>query len=198
VRGRHCCHVRVASTGTPDAVDRHVDRLRVAGPLLLDTVGVLPFTSVASIHLDPTTPLPVRSRALVLRSADDGLVRTLTAHTGPDAGSMVELRHLGGALGRPPAVPNPVGHRGGLLNLYVSATPDAADTVVDDQHRLLAELRPWSDGGALYTFLAGPHVTAADTAAAFDPDRYRRLTELKTAWDPDTVFRLNGHLAPRR
>jgi hypothetical protein len=198
VRGRHCCHVRVASTGTPDAVDRHIDRLRQAGPLLLDTVDVLPFTAVASIHLDPTSPLPVRSRALVLRSADEGLVRTLAAHTGPDAGSMVELRHLGGALARPPEVPNPVGHRDGLLNLFVSATPDAPDTVAGDQDRLLTELRPWSDGGALYTFLAGPHVTAADTAAAFSPGHYRSLTELKSTWDPDNVFRFNGHLAPHR
>ncbi|NMO93063.1 BBE domain-containing protein [Actinomycetospora sp. TBRC 11914] len=62
---------------------------------------------------------------------------------------------------------------------------------------MLDDLRPWSDGGALVNFLAGPHVTPADVRAAWEPDRWDRLVEIKTAWDPDNVFRINHNVPPR-
>jgi hypothetical protein len=64
------------------------------------------------------------------------------------------------------------------------------------QRRLLADLQPWSNGGALVTFLAGPQVTPVDIRAAYHPRDYNRLAELKTRWDPTNMFRFNKNIAP--
>lgn len=197
LRGRHCCQVRVAYQGPGAEAESLLAGLRAAGPALLDTVRPLPVTEMGTIHNDPTDPTDVHSRSLVLRRPDPGLISTVVAHTGPGAPSMVELRHLSGALGRPPEVANTVGHRGGTLNLYTVAYPTGDYTEADaGQQRLLADLGPWSDGGALLTFLAGPQVTPADITAAYHPGDYARLTELKTRWDPDNMFRFNKNIPP--
>ena len=197
VRGRHCCHVRVTHQGPAAEAEPFLGTLRGAGTVLLDTVRSLPLTEIGTIHNDRTAPLDVHSRSLVLRRLDPGLVDVVVAHSAPDAASLVELRHLGGALGRPPAVANAVGHRGGVANLFTTAYPTDDHTVADtEQQRLLADLEPWSDGGALSTFLLGGKVTPADVRAAFRPEDYDRLVELKTAWDPDNIFRFNQNIPP--
>jgi len=197
VRGRHCCHVRVTHQGPAAEAEPFLGTLRGAGTVLLDTVRSLPLTEIGTIHNDRTAPLDVHSRSLVLRRLDPGLVDVVVAHSAPDAASLVELRHLGGALGRPPAVANAVGHRGGVANLFTTAYPTDDHTVADtEQQRLLADLEPWSDGGALSTFLLGGKVTPADVRAAFRPKDYDRLVELKTAWDPDNIFRFNQNIPP--
>lgn len=116
---------------------------------------------------------------------------------GPGAPSLVELRHLAGALGRPPAVANAVGHRGGIANLFTTAYPTDDHTAADaGQQRLLADLERWSDGGALSTFLLGSQVTPADVRAAYRPGDHDRLVGLKTQWDPDNIFRFNQNIPP--
>ena len=197
VRGRHCCHVRVTYQGPAAEAEAFLGALRGAGSVLLDTVRSLPLTEIGTIHNDRTAPLDVHSRSLVLRRLDSALVDTVVAHTAPDAPSLVELRHLGGALARQPAVANAVGHRGGVANMFTTAYPTDDHTVADaEQQRLLADLEPWSDGGALSTFLLGGKVTPADVRAAFRPEDYDRLVELKTRWDPDNLFRFNQNIPP--
>jgi len=111
----------------------------------------------------------------------------------------VEIRQLGGALAREPVVPNAVGHRRGAVTVYTTAYshpggPRASDGVAEQA--LLDDLMPWSDGGALVNFLAGPHVTPADVRAAYEPDLWTRLVEIKTRWDPGNVFRINHNIPP--
>jgi hypothetical protein len=94
-------------------------------------------------------------------------------------------------------VANAVGHRGGVANLFTTAYPTDDHTVADtEQQRLLDDLEPWSDGGALSTFLLGAKVTPADVRAAFRPEDYDRLVELKTKWDPGNILRFNQNIPP--
>ena len=67
---------------------------------------------------------------------------------------------VGGALRRPPSVPNSVGHRAGAFNVFAASYPSRAGLQEADQAdlRLADALQPWSDGGALVNFLAGPYV----------------------------------------
>src|SRR5664279_963419 len=152
VRGRHCCHVRVTYQGPAAEAETFLGALRGSGSVLLDTVRSLPLTEIGTIHNDRTAPLDVHSRSLVLRRLDSALAHTVVAHTGPDAASLVELRHLAGALGRPPAVANAVGHRGGVANMFTTAYPADDHTFADtEQQRLLDDLEPVS-----YTHLTLP------------------------------------------
>ena len=141
VRGRHCCHVRVTYQGPAAEAETFLGALRGSGSVLLDTVRSLPLTEIGTIHNDRTAPLDVHSRSLVLRRLDSALAHTVVAHTGPDAASLVELRHLAGALGRPPAVANAVGHRDGVANMFTTAYPADDHTFADtEQQRLLDDL----------------------------------------------------------
>ena len=197
LRGRHCCHVRVAHQGPATEAETFLGALRGAGTLLLDTVRPLPLTDIGTIHNDRTAPLDVHSRSLVLDQLAGDLLETLVAHTGPEAPSLVELRHLAGALGRPPAIANAVGHRGGVANVFTTAYPTDDHTAADaEQERLMADLGRWSDGGALSTFLLGSRVTPDDVRAAYRPQDYDRLVKLKTHWDPDNLFRFNQNIPP--
>jgi FAD/FMN-containing dehydrogenase len=200
LRGRWCCHVRVSSSGTPARCEEVIAPVRRAATPLADTVRTMPVTEVGTIHNDPTSPRATNSRSLVLHRADDEMMTTMLRHSGPHAPFVVELRRLGGALGREPAVPNAVGHRGGAYTVYVTTSyPHPSPRTAADgtaEQALLDDLRPWSDGGALVNFLAGAHVTPADVRAAYEPDRWARLVEIKTAWDPENVFRINHNIPP--
>jgi FAD/FMN-containing dehydrogenase len=200
LRGRWCCHVRVASTGTPRRCEEVIAPVRRAASPLADTVRTMPVTDVGTIHNDPTTPRATNSRSLVLHTLDTDTVATVLRHAGPHTPYVIEVRLLGGALGRQPAVPNAVGHRHGAATVYTTAYPHPTGPSAGDgsaEQALLDELAPWSDGGALVNFLAGPHVTPDDVRAAYEPDRWARLVEIKTAWDPDNVFRVNHNVPPR-
>lgn len=200
LRGRWCCHVRVSATGSPARCEEVIASVRRAATPLVDTVRTMPVTEVGTIHNDPTTPLATNSRSLVLRTADDDTLAAILRHTGPHTSFVIEVRQLGGALGREPAVPNAVGHRHGAYTVFATAYPHPGGPAASDgaaEQALLDDLRPWSDGGALVNFLAGPHVTTDDVRAAYEPDRWARLVEIKTAWDPDNVFRINHNVPPR-
>jgi hypothetical protein len=138
------------------------------------------------------------SRALVLKEAGHRTADVLLAATGPASPFLVELRQMGGALRRPPAVPNCVGHRGGAFNFFAASYPSPAGLQEAGQAelRLADALQPWSDGGALVNFLTGPYVTPGHVRAAYAPADFSRLTEIKRAWDPDNMFRFNHNIPP--
>lgn len=201
LRGRFCCHARVTWCGPPDDGEAAIRPLRSVAAPLLDTVRPMPVTDIGTIHNDPTTPRPTNSRSVVAHTVDQRFVDTVLAHAGPDCPYVIELRHLGGALAREPAVPNAVGHRSGVFNVYTPAYPAApgsptAATVRASEGHLVDDLAPWSDGGALVNFLAGAHVSRDDVRACYSPDIWARLVEIKTTWDPHNIFRINHNIPP--
>jgi hypothetical protein len=192
--------VRISSSGTQARCEEVISPLRRAATLLVDTVRTMPVTEIGTIHNDPTTARATNSRSLVLHTADDDTVATILRHAGRHTPFVVEIRQLGGALSREPAMPNAVGHRHGAVTVYTTAYPHPTGPAAADgaaEQALLDDLCPWSDGGAMVNFLAGPHVTPADVRAAYEPDRWTRLVEIKTAWDPDNIFRINHNIPPR-
>ncbi len=75
----------------------------------------MPYAEVASIHNEPTEPLPYYERGIMLREFHAQAQDKLIELVGPDAETtlvIAELRALGGAWDREPAVPNAVATRG--------------------------------------------------------------------------------------
>ncbi|CAM5373358.1 FAD-binding oxidoreductase [Streptomyces atroolivaceus] len=191
LRGRVAAHVRIAYTGPAEEGERLVGPLRECGTAMEDSVGEMPYTAVADIHQDPTHPLPYHERNIVLRELDSEALATLLRVAGPgsDCGDlMVELRQLGGALGRPAGVPNAVGVREGAYTLSTLSPPGSADTV-------LGPMEPWGTGRRYLNFLAGSD-TADATAECFDTETLTRLSRIKAAYDPGNIFRLNHNIVP--
>lgn len=199
LRGRFVSHVRFAYTGTADDGERLVRPFRDIGPLT-DTVAEMPYSDVGTIHNEPTTPAAFHARNSTLGTLDTGAVETLLRHAGPDAGApyLVELRHLGGALSRPSALPNALGRRDGHFCLYSGAVADAnqVEPLRSALTRLHDAMSPWGTGGACLNFLAGPDVTGDQTRSAYPPHDLARLEDIKRTVDPTNTFRITTPLTP--
>ena len=197
LRGRYVGHLRVAHLGTPAEAEALLAPLRTVATPLVDTVRTMPVTEIGTIHADPVRPQPVSCGSAVLPRWDDAAVDVLLGAVGATRPHMLEIRHLGGALARPAAVDNAVGHRDARYNVFTSAYPGPGfHTAAELQTDLYRRLLPWSGGRALYNFSARPDGQAADARAAFDEVDFPRLRSVKTAWDPTNLCRFNVNIPP--
>jgi FAD/FMN-containing dehydrogenase len=186
LRGRHVAHVRVAYTGEDG--ERLVAPLRAVGPALIDTLRELPFAESASIYQDPTQPHAYTGDNALLRDVTDADLDTVVELAGPGAPvpCVVELRGLGGALGREAEVPNAVGHReaGWLLRVLSPFGDDLAD-VRAAHDRLLGAVD--SMGRAL-NFVYGPRDPREYLASAYEKGDLARLAALAADHDRNGVL----------
>jgi FAD binding domain/Berberine and berberine like len=171
--------IRLMHTGEPAEAERLIEPLRAAaGPALLEGFRPAQYGGVA---MGGTAP---RHLDLLERLSDPVLDFLVEAATDEGLGiSTIEIRHWGGAMGRPAADAGPVGHR----DVPFSVIADAADPALADT------LRPHATGGSFLNFLSD----RSRTASAYTPGDQRRLSEVRTAYDPDDVFRFGHRVAPR-
>jgi FAD/FMN-containing dehydrogenase len=198
LRGQHVTHVRIAYSGNDRVVGhRLVERLRGIGPRLLDTVRVMPYAEVGSIHDEPTDePVAAYDRNVLLRDLDHDAATVLSRHAGPAAKPrfITELRAWGGALCRPAAIPNAVGSRDTAYSLLAISEPAQGSRSSRDQ--MLAAMHPWSTGRTYLNF-AGVEDTALDSVRrAYSAQDFARLQELKASYDPRNMFRINFNIPP--
>src|SRR6478735_1799537 len=98
IRGRSIVLIDGAVQGDPAVIEP----LRALGPEL-DTFAVVPAPSLVRLHQDPEEPMPYTSDSALVRELPAEAIKTLVELSGPGSGSplaIVELRQLGGALGR--------------------------------------------------------------------------------------------------
>lgn len=201
LRGRFVVTVRVAYLGTTAEAEPLIAGLRTAAPTLLDTVGDMPFTAVASIHSDPVDPLPVVERTALLAELPDEAVETLIRISGPDTdfpATVIEMRHLGGALTRRPVRPSAVLRPDAAYSLFIAsiAPPDLHDQLHQAQDVLIEALAPHAADGALLNFLSAGDTDPERVRIAFDSETYSRLARVKAHYDPINLFRLNHNIPP--
>ncbi|MEV6926742.1 FAD-binding oxidoreductase [Dactylosporangium sp. NPDC051485] len=188
LRGAFVAHLRVAYLGAAEDGDRLLAPMRAAAPALIDDVQMLPYAAIDAVHRDPVDPVPSRERGVLLGEVTAETVERVLAAAGPQVDVpivMIELRQLGGALARPPAVPNAVSGRGAGYSLFVIGVgvPELVPVVDAVTDRVLAvDTVP----GGLINFSghAGPEALLANWAPA-DRDR---LLRIKRAYDPTNVF----------
>ncbi|KUM93834.1 FAD-binding protein [Streptomyces cellostaticus] len=182
LRGRYVISVRVAYTGADG--DALVAPLREIGPVLADSLRVMPYAESHTIHSDPDFPHAYYGDSAVLRELDVERAGELLRLTGPEASRMcvVQVNHLGGALGRP--APNAVPFREGrfLVRLLAVGEREQARAVLDPAFALLAD----DTLGRALNFAFG----AGDRGAGlYDPETQKRLAGLKEQYDPANLFR---------
>ncbi|WP_326836422.1 FAD-binding oxidoreductase [Amycolatopsis rhabdoformis] len=199
LRGAFSVSLRFAYTGPAEDGERLVAPLRTVAPAILDTVRDMPYSEVASIHNEPTEPLPYYERGVMLRELPEQAQEKLIELVGPESDTtmwIAEVRALGGAWDREPAVPNAVATRGLPYSLLgVEVGPLAQETRLKKSvAALLDGMRPWQGDRRLVNNLAPEE--ALDAAAIYGPERYRRLAAAKQAYDPGNMFRVNHNVAP--
>jgi FAD/FMN-containing dehydrogenase len=200
LRGKHITHVRIAYSGDdPAAGNKWVEPLRQIGPRVMDTVRVMPYAEVGTIHHEPTdVPVPALDRNILLDDVDHDAASVLHKLAGPgaDAPFLTELRAWGGALSRPPAVPNAVGGRDAQYSLLAISAPVAEDRARRDE--LLVAMQPWATGMTFPNFSGVEDSSVDAVRRSYRPDDFARLQHIKASYDPDNLFRINFNIPPAR
>ncbi|WP_326821981.1 FAD-binding oxidoreductase [Streptosporangium sp. NBC_01756] len=198
LRGRFVVHVRIAYSGAPEDGEELVRPLRDLGPRLLDSVRDMPYAEVGTIHHEPTSmPFVAYDRNILLRPLEREGVDTLVSLAGPQAHApfIAELRHFQGAYSRSPKVANCVGGRDAAFSLFIGTDP--AEESRRRRDELFARLRPWSTGGVNLNFMGVEEIALDQVRRAYTQADFDRLTQIKAAYDPDNMFRLNFNIPPR-
>ncbi|MEU7877809.1 FAD-binding oxidoreductase [Microbispora bryophytorum] len=199
LRGAFVVSLRFAYNGTAEDGERMIAPLRAVAPAVLDTVRDMPYAEVASIHDEPTEPLPYYERGIMLREFPAEAQDKLVELVGPDSETtlwIAELRALGGAWDREPAVPNAVATRGlpySLLGVEVGPLSEE-QRLKESVAVLLDGMEPWRSDRRLVNNLAPDEAT--DAAAIYGPERYARLAAVKKTYDPANMFRINHNVVP--
>jgi FAD/FMN-containing dehydrogenase len=192
LRGRSVAIVDGAVLGSDERGAELLAGLRALHPEV-DTFARVPAKSLVRLHMDPEGGAPVVSGSTLLHSLPDAAVDAFLAEAGPDADTsllIAELRQLGGALGRPDQRGGALDHLDGQFVTYAAAMALDADTATRgraDAGRLGDALSPFDTGRAYLNFAE----SAVPTRTGYGADRWRRLTAIRDAVDPDRVLAAN-------
>jgi hypothetical protein len=192
VRGRFVVHVRFASPEDTAEAARFLGEIRRLAPPLLDAVGAMPYAEIGAVHADPTLPMPVMAGGATLTTVDDDVVSALLEVAGPQRDvpvTAVELRLLGGAVARPPTVPNAMGARDAAWNLFVAGSPLEQGASRPHVRSVLGAISPWRGPHNLINFV-GRANDPADVRRSWSSDQNARLDAVRAAVDPDGLVPL--------
>ena len=203
LQGKLAVSVRVSYVGSPSEGKQLVAPLREAAPLLMDTVGEMPYTEFGAITMDPSEPAAAVEHFGLLDEMSQETVDTLLDTVGPDSGSsinLVDIRHLGGAYANRPATDNAVGARDAAYAFFgLTVVPPGQDVAAyaDSGRELIERLAPWLSPTKHPSYLSPADATSGRTSQAYDPGVYERLQDIKAAYDPDNSLRVNHNITPR-
>jgi hypothetical protein len=199
MRGARIAVVEAAILAGAEHGSELIAPLRELGPIM-DTFAIQPPVALTTLHQDPEGPTPAFGHHRLLADVTPETLETLMEVAGPDAGSPLmglELRHLGGALGR-------AGEGAGalakldarflLFGVGGAMTPEMGEAVEACLTRLIDATAPWDAGRTYTNFVERP----VEAAAAYDEDTYARLRAVKAQVDRDDLFRANLPIAPAR
>jgi FAD/FMN-containing dehydrogenase len=170
--------------------------VRDLGPAM-DTFAMVPPAALGDMAMDPPDPLPFRITAALLDDLPRAGVDELVAAVGPGSGSplgMVELRQLGGALGRETPGAGARATLPGALSLVALGVPqdEASDKAV---RTYLASL-----DRAVLPYRVGDYANfvmePTDASRFFDADTWARLRQVKALYDRTDLFKGNHHIPP--
>jgi FAD binding domain len=196
LRGESFTLVYAVYTGEEDEGRRLTQPVRDLGPAM-DTFAMVPPAELGDLAMDPREPLPFLSAHDLLGDVPPEGIDALVDVVGPGSDAaitLVQLRHLGGALARESADAGARATLPGeicLFSLGVAPDEGAAEAV----RATLSSI-----AGATATYRTGfyPNFVEepADASAFFDAETWGRLRETKALYDPDDLFKANHAIPP--
>jgi len=199
LRGRSFVAVQAFYLGSEAEGAALVAPVRALEPEI-DTVQTIPAAALQHVHMDPEHPVPGRGDGMLLDDLPAAGIDALVAAAGPGSGSpllSVEVRQLGGALGRPAAGGGAVSHLNAdfaLFGIGIAMTPEMGTAAAAHVETVREALAPW-EAETTYLNFAEREV-AGDRI--FGPYAHHRLRAVKAVYDPADLFRSNQPIAPAR
>jgi FAD/FMN-containing dehydrogenase len=173
--------------------------LRALNPVA-DTVTEVPIAQLDSIFNVPIRPGATLVEGGLIGQLDANGVDLVLNAVGFGAtlpSGVTEIRHMGGAFGRPAATPNAIGNRNGSFLAFLTnpvPQPGMAQSIEQAQQAVLNQLAPVRTGGTIPTFLGTLDTTADEVRRAYTASDWCRLLNLKHAYDPANLFRINHNI----
>ncbi len=165
--------------------------LRELGPVM-DTIAAVPPAGIADLHMDPPEPAPYTADGLMTGDLPAEAIDAVLAAVGPGSGSQlvsIELRHCGGALGRPAEGGGALAQLPGSFLAFGVGIVPVPEAMAPSRAWLGAfteALAPY-DSGRYLNFCEEPF----EMSQAFPEETVKRLCEIKERYDPENLFRAN-------
>jgi FAD/FMN-containing dehydrogenase len=197
LRGRNLAIIDGAYTGDEADGAEVIAPLRALGPEL-DTFAMIGPAQLLQLHMDPPEPLPATGDGAMLDVVPVEAIDELVKVAGPGSGSpllIVELRHLGGAVGREANHDAALAKLDGdyaFFALGIAPDEETAEAVAAHVDVVRGALTEWDAGRRYLNFSERP----VDTRCAYSAKAYSRLRAVKTLVDPDDVMRANHPIPP--
>jgi FAD binding domain-containing protein len=197
LRGRPMLTVDGACIGTQEEGEAAFAPLRKIGEPIMDTLAWMPTAGLSRIHMDPERPVPALGHHGLVRELSDDAIDAFVGAAGPESGSpllLAELRHLGGALGRPAEGAGALSHLDAdfaMFGVGALMAPELAEPINRHLDRLLEAMEPWAADGGYFNFAERP----CDADSILPPETCARLAEVKRRWDPEGTIVANHEVS---
>ena len=186
-----------AWAGDPDGGRAAIAPFRALAEPLGEMVAPMPYPGIYEFTAEAATPHASTTRSVFMPALDDASVGAMVdALSTAPAGSMVQLRVLGGAMARVPVEATAFAQRDALVMLTVinsTGEPATAGEARAWNRRLFARLAP-SASGVYANFLEDEG--EARIRSAYPAGAYERLAAAKRRYDPSNAFHRNQNIRP--
>lgn len=199
LRGQQIITVDIVSMLSAAVTEALIEPIRAAGPVVADTVGEFTIGALPEVFAEPVDPVPALEWSGMIGALDHAAVAALVGAFVEGAAlglSLLQVRPLGGALGRAVNAPAVAGVAGVLVSdALVGAAgfvfdPAMAASVTAAMKTVQDAAAPHTVHGRVVTFLA----PGEDLGAAYGHAEIARLRAVKQRVDPDGVIRSNRPL----
>jgi FAD/FMN-containing dehydrogenase len=197
--GKPTALVTVMHSGSLEAAERDLAKLRAFGPPVVDSIAAKPYLAVQQMN-DEAMDWGHRfyMKSGFLPGLSDDLLDVLVDHAsrGPEgAEAGISLWPCGRAIAEVPE--EATAFTGREAAFWIAAEVFWDDPHLDEPSRTwgraaLADVMPFATEGRYVNDV----MEAGEARGVYGNTKYERLVALKRAWDPENVFRLNQNVQP--
>jgi FAD/FMN-containing dehydrogenase len=197
LRGRNLVVVEVAYMGDEESGRELLKPLLELEPEM-STLATMPAAGLVRLHADPEGHTPAVGDGAMLHSLPDEAIASFLEAVGPGSGSpfiSVELRQLGGALGRSAPGAGAASHLEGAFLLFsvgLPFTPEMAEALEAHLNVVDDAVGPWTTFQRYFNFAE----RATDSETFYAGTTHDRLREIRERFDPSELFRANNRIQP--
>jgi FAD/FMN-containing dehydrogenase len=193
IRGKSFVSVEFTYLGSPEDAEALVAPLRELPAVCMDGTGTFPVADLSDVCQEPTDPMPTMEWSELLTDLDVETIDKVVDVAGADAPcalTVLQFRHLGGALARGTAEQGPnaaIEEPYLVFALGVPMVPELVPAIAASTAAVQQAVADKRSGRTFYTFLCAD----SDVTRAFPAESLARLREIKHTVDPNGVFRSN-------